>query len=76
LVSKEDDTKNQENSHSSPSEGDVLESEEEIVPCEGELFLVRKLLKSQLVKLEQSQCENLFYTRCNFFLINLLWYCE
>jgi len=40
---------------SPPSKDEVLESEEEIQPCEGSLLMVRRLLGSQLVELEQSQ---------------------
>nr|KYP35564.1 hypothetical protein KK1_043387 [Cajanus cajan] len=51
-------------SSSSSDEEGILESEEEIYPCEGDLLMVRRLLGSQSSDLDQSQRENLFHTRC------------
>nr|KYP30990.1 hypothetical protein KK1_049336 [Cajanus cajan] len=48
----------------SSDEEEVLESEEEILPCEGDLLLVRRLLNNQSSKIDQSQRENLFQTKC------------
>nr|KYP33187.1 hypothetical protein KK1_045976 [Cajanus cajan] len=51
-------------SSSSRDEEEVLESEEEILPCEGDLLLVRRLLNNQSSEIDQSQRENLFQTKC------------
>nr|KYP43506.1 hypothetical protein KK1_035073 [Cajanus cajan] len=51
-------------SSSSSNEEEILESEEEIYPCEGDLLMVRRLLGNQSSDLDQSQRENLFRTRC------------
>ena len=64
----------QEEVHSSPSKEDTLDSEEEVFHCEGDLLMVRRLLKSQLIDLEQSQREN--YSKKKgviFFEILILW---
>ncbi|BAT74419.1 hypothetical protein VIGAN_01208500 [Vigna angularis var. angularis] len=57
----------QNESEDSSSDSDTSISEEEALPCEGELLLVRRLLGSQSQELEQSQRENLFRTRCKIF---------
>nr|KYP31233.1 hypothetical protein KK1_048637 [Cajanus cajan] len=44
-------------SSSSSDEKEVLESEEEILPCEGDLLLVRRLLNNQSSEIDQSQRE-------------------
>jgi len=54
-------------STSSPSEGEILESEREFQAYTGSLMMVRRLLGSQPVELEQSQRENPFHTRCKVF---------
>uniref|UniRef100_A0A151UIG7 Transposon Ty3-I Gag-Pol polyprotein n=1 Tax=Cajanus cajan TaxID=3821 RepID=A0A151UIG7_CAJCA len=51
-------------SSSSSDEEEFLESEEETYPSEGDLLMVRRLLKNQFSDLDQSQRENLFHTRC------------
>nr|KYP33860.1 hypothetical protein KK1_045251 [Cajanus cajan] len=51
-------------SSSSSSEEEAIDSEEEIIPCEGELLLVRRLLNNQPSGIDQSQRENLFQTKC------------
>nr|KYP50605.1 hypothetical protein KK1_027542 [Cajanus cajan] len=51
-------------SSSSSDEEEVLDSEEETYPCEGDLLMVRRLLGNQSSDLDQSQRENLFHTRC------------
>nr|KYP59564.1 hypothetical protein KK1_015000 [Cajanus cajan] len=51
-------------SSSSSSEEEAIESEEEILPCEGELLLVRILLSNQSSVIDQSKRENLFQTKC------------
>nr|KYP37662.1 Transposon Ty3-I Gag-Pol polyprotein [Cajanus cajan] len=53
-----------EGTSSSSSEGEILESEEETYPYEGDLLMVRRLLGNQSNDLDQSQRENLFHTRC------------
>ncbi|BAT97238.1 hypothetical protein VIGAN_09062300, partial [Vigna angularis var. angularis] len=57
----------QSQNEDSSSDSDTSISEEEALPCEGELLLVRRLLGSQTHELEQSQRENLFRTRCKIF---------
>ncbi|KOM51989.1 hypothetical protein LR48_Vigan09g064800 [Vigna angularis] len=57
----------QSKSEDSSSDSDTSISKEEVLPCEGELLLVRRLLGSQTNELEQSQRENLFRTRCKIF---------
>nr|KYP31276.1 Transposon Ty3-I Gag-Pol polyprotein [Cajanus cajan] len=49
---------------SSTYEEEILESEEETYPCEGDLLMIRRLLGNQSSDLDQSQRENLFHTRC------------
>ncbi|WVZ02252.1 hypothetical protein V8G54_023058 [Vigna mungo] len=49
------------------SDSNTSISKEEVLPYEGELLLVRRLLGSQQKELEQSQRENLFRTRCKAF---------
>nr|KYP32965.1 hypothetical protein KK1_046239 [Cajanus cajan] len=49
---------------SSSSGEEAIDSEEEILPCEGDLLLVRRLLNNQPSDIEQSQRENLFQTKC------------
>nr|KYP54990.1 Retrotransposon-derived protein PEG10 [Cajanus cajan] len=51
-------------SSSSSSEEEAIDSEEEILPCEGDLLLVRRLLNNQSSEIDQSQRENLFQTKC------------
>nr|KYP41380.1 hypothetical protein KK1_037253 [Cajanus cajan] len=51
-------------SSSSSSEDEAIDSEEEILPCEGDLLLVRRLLSNQSSEIDQSQRENLFHIRC------------
>nr|KYP38676.1 hypothetical protein KK1_040070 [Cajanus cajan] len=51
-------------SSSLSDEEELLESEEETYPCEGDLLMVRRLLGNQFSDLDQSQRENLFHTRC------------
>ncbi|XP_052727683.1 uncharacterized protein LOC128194996, partial [Vigna angularis] len=54
-----------ESEGSSYSESETSTSEEEeALPCDGDLLMVRRLLESKHVELEQSQRENLFHTRC------------
>jgi len=67
LLAKDEDIENLDDSSSSSSEYENPQSEEETQPCEGELLIVRRLLKSQPSKLEQSQQENLFHTHCKIF---------
>ncbi|KOM34637.1 hypothetical protein LR48_Vigan02g078700 [Vigna angularis] len=57
----------QSKNEDSSSDSNTSISEEEALPCEGELLLVRRLLRSQSQELEQSQRENLFRTRCKIF---------
>nr|KYP36182.1 hypothetical protein KK1_042721 [Cajanus cajan] len=49
---------------SSSSGEEAIDSEEEILPCEGDLLLVRRLLNNQSSEIDQSQRENLFQTKC------------
>uniref|UniRef100_A0A151UDV5 Uncharacterized protein n=1 Tax=Cajanus cajan TaxID=3821 RepID=A0A151UDV5_CAJCA len=51
-------------SSSSSSEDEAIDSEEEILTCEGDLLLVRRTLSNQFSEIDQSQRENLFHTRC------------
>nr|KYP42683.1 Retrovirus-related Pol polyprotein from transposon TNT 1-94 [Cajanus cajan] len=51
-------------SSTSSDEEEVLESEEETYPCEGDLLMVKRLIGNQSSDLDQSQRENLFHTRC------------
>jgi len=55
LALQEESTSSSYKYSSSLCEEKLLESKEEINPCEGELLLVRKLLTSQPVELEQSE---------------------
>nr|KYP34102.1 hypothetical protein KK1_044977 [Cajanus cajan] len=55
---------NEATSSSSSSEDEAIDSEEEILPCEGDLLLVRRLLNNQSSEIDQSQRENLFQTKC------------
>nr|KYP35918.1 hypothetical protein KK1_043005 [Cajanus cajan] len=59
LCSLDEDT-----SSTSSSEDEAIDSEEEILPCEGDLLLVRRLLNNQPSNIDQSQRENLFQTKC------------
>nr|KYP47855.1 hypothetical protein KK1_030490 [Cajanus cajan] len=45
------------------SSSSTSNSEEEILPCEGDLLMVRRLLGNQSSEIDQSQRENLFHTR-------------
>nr|KYP32063.1 hypothetical protein KK1_047348 [Cajanus cajan] len=51
-------------SSSSSSEEESTNFEEEILPCERDLLLVRRLFSNQSSEIDQSQRENLFHTRC------------
>nr|KYP60414.1 hypothetical protein KK1_022819 [Cajanus cajan] len=51
-------------SSSSSSEDEAIDSEEEILPCEGNLLLVRRILSNESSEIDQSQKENVFHTRC------------
>uniref|UniRef100_A0A151UH86 Retrotransposon gag domain-containing protein n=1 Tax=Cajanus cajan TaxID=3821 RepID=A0A151UH86_CAJCA len=51
-------------SSSSSSEDEAIDSEEEILPCEGDLLLVRRLLSNQSSEIDLSQRENLFQKKC------------
>jgi len=67
MVLKDEDIRSLKNSPSSFNEEEFLEFEEEIIPCEGDLLLVSRLLRNHLVELEESKHENLFLRRCKFF---------
>uniref|UniRef100_A0A151UFH7 CCHC-type domain-containing protein n=1 Tax=Cajanus cajan TaxID=3821 RepID=A0A151UFH7_CAJCA len=51
-------------STTSSSENEAIDLEEEILPCNGDLLMVRRLLNNQTSNIDQSQRENLFHTRC------------
>nr|KYP64330.1 hypothetical protein KK1_018923 [Cajanus cajan] len=51
-------------SSSSSSEDEAIDFEEEILPCERDLLLVRRLLSNQSSEIDQSQRENIFHTKC------------
>jgi len=52
MVLKDYDNDGPSGSISPPSEDEILESEEDIQPCEGNLLMVRRLLGSQPMVLE------------------------
>uniref|UniRef100_A0A151UHA1 Uncharacterized protein n=1 Tax=Cajanus cajan TaxID=3821 RepID=A0A151UHA1_CAJCA len=51
-------------SSSSSSEEEAIDSREEILPCEGDLLLVRRILNNQSSEIDQYQRDNLFHTKC------------
>uniref|UniRef100_A0A151UDM0 Transposon Ty3-I Gag-Pol polyprotein n=1 Tax=Cajanus cajan TaxID=3821 RepID=A0A151UDM0_CAJCA len=51
-------------SSSSSTEDEAIDSEEEILPSERDLLLVRRLISNQSSEIDQSQREKLFHTRC------------
>nr|KYP31820.1 hypothetical protein KK1_047675 [Cajanus cajan] len=53
----------EDTSSSCNSEDEAIDSEEEILPCERYLLLVRRLLSNQSSEFDQSQRENLFQTK-------------
>nr|KYP34583.1 hypothetical protein KK1_044449 [Cajanus cajan] len=53
------------NSTSSSYEEEVIDSSEEISPCEGNLLVARRLLANPPHEQNQSQRDNLFHSRCN-----------
>jgi len=48
IILNDQDIRSKDKSYSSPGE-EVLDFEEEILPCEGDLLLMRRLLRSQLI---------------------------
>jgi len=55
MTINEEDIESTEDPMYSLSEDKCLECEEEIQPCDGNLLMVRRLLKNQPSELEQSQ---------------------
>nr|KYP71563.1 hypothetical protein KK1_010827 [Cajanus cajan] len=51
-------------SSTSSSEDEAIDLKEEILPCSGDLLMVRTLINNQTSEIDQSQRENLFHTRC------------
>ena len=48
----------------SPTSTKIRIEEEYEIPCEGDLLVVRRMLGQVLKPFDESQKENIFYTRC------------